>query len=91
MPKEITSDEVMEKWYVEITWRGSSSDGQEGHVQVATVNPDSEFEYPEVDTGTHFHAAEKFDGFRVTLSRAGINRLIRSLRKARDAAFERDA
>lgn len=90
MPKEITADDVMEKWRTEVSWR-AAHDGVEGHVQIATVNPDSIFEFPETDTGRSYMAAEKFEGWKVTLSRAGINRLIHSLRKARDAAFGKDA
>lgn len=90
MPKEITADDVMETWRAEVSWRAANN-GQHGHVQLATVNPDSTFEFPEVDTGESFQASEKFDGWKVTLSRSGINRLIHSLRKARDAAYGKDA
>lgn len=90
MPKEITADSVMEKWRIEVSWRNANN-GQEGHVQITTINPDSIFEFPETDTGRSFMAAEKFEGWNVTLDRAGINRTIHSLRKARDAAYGKDA
>jgi hypothetical protein len=90
MPKEITADDVSEHMRVEVSWRNANND-QDGHVQIATVDPHSPFEFPEKDTAEHFESAEKFDGWRVTLSRAGINRLIHSLRKARDAAYGKDA
>ena len=51
------------------------------HVQVATL---AGGDYDEVD-------GNKRPGVYVQLDRDGINRLIRSLRKARDAAFGADA
>lgn len=49
-----------------------------GHVQIATVDPQKE---------------ARFDGsagYYVDLDRDGINRLIRTLRRARDQAFGKD-
>lgn len=40
--------------------------------------------------GGDFAAPDERGGFSVNLDRAGVNRLIRSLRTARDAAFGRD-
>lgn len=41
--------------------------------------------------GGEVNCRSQFDGWHVTLDRAGINRLIRSLRRARDSAYGADA
>ena len=93
MPSEKIGDQVTHGFYTEVSWRrmpGLDSDDQgtsPGHVQLATVNVHSPFEFPEKDTGDHFEAAEKFDGWRVTLDEEGIDRLIRTLHKAKRQAF----
>lgn len=93
MPNEKISDYTSEGWYTEVSWRrlpGLDPDDQgtsPGHVQLATVNVHSPFEFPEKDTGDHFEAAVKFDGWRVTLDEAGIDRLIKTLHKAKRQAF----
>lgn len=83
MPKENIDDMVTDGFRAKVTWRA----GETGYVQLATVSENSPFKWPPQegcdDKGD-------FDGWHVTLDRAGINRLIRVLRRARDAAFGRD-
>lgn len=80
MPKENVNCVAIEGFRAEVSWKADS------HVQVATVNLESPFEF----TGENADAG-KFEGWYVTLDREGINRMIRALRKARDAAFGSDA
>lgn len=93
MPNEKITDYTSQGWYTEVSWRrqpGLDADDQgtaSGHVQLATVNLHSPFEFPEKDTGDHFEAGERFDGWRVTLDEAGIDRLIKTLHKAKRQAF----
>jgi hypothetical protein len=93
MPNEKINDHVSQGWYTEVSWRrkpGLDPDDQgraSGHVQLATVNALSPFHFPDIDTGDHFEAGEKFDGWRVTLDEAGIDRLIKTLHKAKGQAF----
>lgn len=76
MPKEYT-DCTVSDCRAEVSWSHVSAGG---HVQLATVNPSIE----ETDeSGAR--------GWYVTLDRDQINRIIRHLRTARDAAFGRDA
>jgi hypothetical protein len=90
MPKENVRDCVIESFRVELSWRSASPD-LDGHVQLATVNSASPFEFAEKNSDNAFEAGEKFDGWHATLDRDGINRLIRQLRRARDAAYGTDA
>lgn len=93
MPRELINDEATQGWYTEVSWRrkpGLDPDDQgtaPGHVQIATVNIHSPFEFPERKHGTSWEAGEKFDGWRVTLDEAGIDRLIKTLHKAKRQAF----
>jgi hypothetical protein len=93
MPKELINDVTQQRWHAEVSWRrkpGLDPDDQgaaSGHVQLASVNLDSPFEFPEIDTGDHFEAAVKFDGWRVTLDEAGLDHLLKTLRKAKRQAF----
>lgn len=86
MPKENINDLTIDGFRAEVSWdRG-------GNVQVATVNQHSTLTLPgETLTADHQPEPEPFTGWRVTLNRAGINHMIRSLRRARDAAFGADA
>ena len=83
MPKEIIRDKyevTSEPGHcasIEVGWARESE-----HVQLGTVVLDVADERVKNVTS---------DGMFVQLDRAGINRLIRSLRKARDAAFGADA
>jgi hypothetical protein len=52
-----------------------------GHVEIATVMPD----------GIPLDGGPEANGWFLQLDRDGINRLIRLLRKARDAAYGADA
>ncbi|MGB3443875.1 MAG: hypothetical protein WBA97_34490 [Actinophytocola sp.] len=87
-------DECTHGWYTEVSWRKQPQPGQHaeqgnapGHVQITTVNVHSPFAFPDKDTGDHFEAGEKFDGWRVTLDEDGIDRLIKTLHKAKRQAF----
>lgn len=91
MPKDKIEDTASDGWYAEVSWRrkpdGDDRGSAEGHVQLATVNLHSPFEFPDIDTGDHFEAGERFDGWRVTLDEEGIDRLIKALHKAKRQAF----
>lgn len=82
MPKINISDEVVNGFRLEVGW------AHEKYVQVATTNANSKLRLEEGDTPD---TAEPFFGWHVTLDREGINRAIRALRTARDAAFGGDA
>lgn len=82
MPKININDEVVDGFRVEIGWE------QDRYAQVATTNVHSTLRLEDDDTPEN---SEPFKGWHVTLSREGINRTIRALRKARDAAFGADA
>lgn len=72
---------------------GTTASITPGHVQVASVNQHSKFEFPPqlLDHGPSgeekWDEPEPFDGWRVTLGRAGIDRAIQALTDARGAAF----
>lgn len=86
MPKENIYDERKDVPVIaEVRWHGSVD--EPAWVQLGVVNPDSPFRWEMLgpDTGG------VFDGWQLSLDRAGINRLIRALRKARDAAYGSDA
>jgi hypothetical protein len=80
MPKENVDCVAIKGFRAEVGWKVDS------HVQVATVNLNSPFVFEGDDAD-----AGKCEGWYVTLDREGINRMIRALRKARDAAFGADA
>ena len=65
----------------EVTWKPDGGEGA-GYVQIATVHTDNPVMIPN---------GAMIDGWHVTLDREQINRLIRSLRRARDSAFGADA
>lgn len=79
MPKINIDDDVTDGFRLEVGWV------PEKYVQVATTNAHSKLTIDEGGT------LEAFNGWHVTLDRNGINRAIRALRKARDAAFGADA
>lgn len=91
MPTEKITDGVSQGWYTEVSWRrapdGDDRGSAEGHVQLATVNSFSPFEFPEREQDGAWEAGERFDGWRVTLDEAGIDRLIKALHKAKNQAF----
>lgn len=93
MPKINIDDETTPGWRGEVSWRAARTDLDIlGHVQVATVNRDSPFEFPEktvtdAEGHTHWTAAEPFDGWHVTLDPAGIDRMIDALRQAKREAY----
>lgn len=86
MPRQRIDDFTTTGFYAEVQWRPQQENGS-GHVQVASINQASPFEFPEVDTGDHFEAAEKFDGWRVTLDEKALTQLISTLHKAKRQAF----
>lgn len=93
MPKDRINDQTQDRWHVEVSWRRKPSTPPddrgpaEGHVQLASVNLDSPFEFPEREADGAWEAGERFDGWRVTLDEAGIDRLIKALHKAKSQAF----
>jgi hypothetical protein len=93
MPREKITDTTTTGFYTEVFWRrrpGLDTDDQgtsPGHVQIASVNDLSPFHFPDIDTGDHFEAGEKFDGWRITLDEDGIDWLIKTLHKAKRQAF----
>jgi hypothetical protein len=58
-----------------------------GHVQLASVNLDSPFEFHAESTAQGLAAAEPFDGWRVTFDQTAIERTIDALMRAGAAAF----
>jgi hypothetical protein len=92
MPKTNINDMVTEGWRAEVSWR-AVDDQYEGHVQVASVNTGSTLELPGdlLDlgpTGEELRSErEPFDGWRVTLDAAGIDRMIGALVEAKRSAF----
>lgn len=93
MPKEVIKDCAVDTQHLEVTWN------PDRFLQLASVNSASPFEFPAKHAGgtadgqvAITQPAEPFDGWRVTLdSREKVNRLIRVLRRARDARFGADA
>jgi len=86
MPKENINCISVDGLRVEVSW------SHDKYVQLATVNQHSPFTFPRmIVDGAEVEPSEPFNGWHATLDRDGINRLIRSLRKARDAAFGADA
>ncbi len=97
MPKEtvhaVLGDRIVPEFNVEVAWN------RDGIVQVTTTAKDAddrlrswiEFDSDQAPThsapGTSFRT---FDGWHADLDRAGVNRLIRILRQARDAASGKD-
>lgn len=95
MPKENINDMVTDGFRVEVGWGSAVPGEREGHVQVAATNAHSLFRWEQLDRaedeGADPSVGGQFDGWHVTLDREGINRLIRVLRRARDAAYGADA
>ena len=86
MPKEIVfqkdqhGDPATQDSVVRVGWNKVGS-----YVELATVNPTSKEPLDPITMGGEGY------GWYVLLDRDGINRLIRTLRKARDQAFGADA
>lgn len=98
MPKCNVNDIASEGWRAEVSWRPDGQDGDiPGHVQVASVNQHSTLELPGdlLDYGPNgeelWSEPEPFDGWRVTLDAAGIDRMIAALTEAKRAAFPKVA
>lgn len=96
MPKTNINDFTTDGWRVEVSWR-QQDDQYEGHVQVASVNTGSPFEFPGDLEGYGPNGEElrgdpePTDGWRVTLDPAGIDRMIEALRDAKKAAFPKSS
>lgn len=92
MPKTNIDDYTTDGWRAEVSWR-AVGDQYEGHVQVASVNTGSTLELPGdvLDLGPNGEELrgepEPFDGWRVTLDEAGIDRMIDALTEAKRSAF----
>lgn len=85
MPKEIINhrhqdDDGDPKPFAQVGWCRHREDGMH-HVEISTLAGGDYNETPQ----------EPRPGFYVSLDRDGVNRLIRTLRRARDAAFGSDA
>ena len=89
MPKENVNCSVIDGLRTEVSWRADS------YVQLATTNVHSTVRLSEDGRGSDERdepiQGDPFNGWYVSLDRDGLNRLIRVLRKARDAAFGADA
>lgn len=88
MPKENIDDYTTDGFRVEVLWLNDAED-LSGHVQIATTNKHSEFEFPEVRTEGHYEASEKFFGWSVSLDEQGLDRLISNLKRAKRKAFRK--
>jgi hypothetical protein len=84
MPKENINCAVMDGFRVEVGW------ARDGQVQLATTNQHSKLRI-EADDAKDSSDTEPFYGWYCTLDRDGVNKLIRDLRRARDAAYGADA
>lgn len=92
MPKENIHCAVMDTHIAKVGWSPDRDGDGSGYVQLATIATDSRFRWEMVvENPEHPEAGGMFDGFYVTLDREAVNRLIRALRKARDAAYGADA
>jgi hypothetical protein len=94
MPKENTNGVIVgdiagTSFRAEVSWRGDRDGDGTGYVQLATTNENSPFKFEA--GGDPDNPDGRFDGWHVTVDRDGCNRLIRSLRRARDAAYGADA
>ena len=99
MPKEtvhsVLGDRIVPEFDVSVMWN------RDGSVQVVTTAKDADErlrnwqEMPDaaptpLTAGAPGTSFKTFSGWHVDLDRAGVNRLIRVLRQARDAAFGKD-
>lgn len=95
MPKENINCVASDELRAEVSWRTDREDDGAGYVQLATVHTNSPATMPNApETAKDLDQElppETLDGWHVTLNREQINRLIRVLRRARDAAFGQDA
>lgn len=82
MPKEVIKDEANPDRAVEVGWQRDRT------VQIGATDEASPFTYP---AGSSPTPGLPMQGFFATLDRAGCNRLIKAVRRARDGAFGADA
>jgi len=85
MPLEKIDDLVSRGWLAEVRWAQAEGE-REGYVQVASVNTKSTLTLPD-DDGDPEGQPEKFDGWYITLDAARIDKLIKTLHKAKRQAF----
>jgi hypothetical protein len=83
MPKESITGDTPSGLRVEVGWQPGLE------VTVATLNRDETFQIPKTDARDSGDT-QPFNGWFIHMDRTGLNRLIRALRKARDAAYGRD-
>lgn len=85
MPREIINSENDDR-KVEVTW------SKDKYVQLVTALLVNDYSTLEVDVmvGITKPVPKKLEGQYITLDRAGCNKLIYILRKARDQAFGKD-
>lgn len=90
MPKEMVHSrhqyQVPNEPIVHVGWTKDAE-----HVQLASIQPNGVVLAWDEETQQHVKTETEWPGWFVQLDRAGINRLIRVLRKARDEAFGADA
>jgi len=94
MPKELIHDVVTPGFRAQVGWGGIAGEHEDGggYVQVSTVNENSPFRWEQAASDPADPAVGgDFDGWFVHLDRAGCNRMIRALRRARDSAYGADA
>lgn len=91
MPKENINCTLIDAMRIEVGWESGKD------VQLGTTNAAQPFVTDKTESDLRFlKPGEDYDGYQMTgwfttLDRAAINRLIRVLRKARDAAYGADA
>ncbi len=92
MPKETTYCAADRHYRVDIGWNREA-----GHVEISVKTDEAIGIYSMADhipdseqPGTRYEGSIAWSGLHCQLDRAGINDLIRTLRRARDQAFGRD-
>lgn len=86
MPKEMINSKFDATTYAQVGWSKES-----GHVQLGVLDPGTRLAIVERDAIRLENPEEIEGGWFIQLDRNGINRLIRTLRKARDQAYGADA
>lgn len=98
MPKENVNSSTSTDRRVEVCWHADPANDGSGHVQVASVHHPGQSPanlayttMPATVTTSSAAYPDTESGWYVDLDREQINRLIRVLRRARDAAYGADA
>lgn len=85
MPKEIIYGTVLDGFTIKVGW------DRDSNIQVASLADEGEKRVRDILAAEERDPTGRvFDGWYVTLDRDGVNKLIRTLRRARDQAFGRD-